>query len=134
MQLGTSSGAQSYELGSECTRARVHTHTQTIYFCENTVPGIFVDAMKVFDTVHHNRLLSHLYNTGFKGAAHKWFHSGRTHVLKVNRAVSDVVTVQYDILQESVLSGPLFLIYVNNLCEDTFKANLVAFSENRLVL
>lgn len=32
--------------------------------------------------------------------------------------------------QESVLSGPLFLIYVNNLCNGSFKGNLVAFADD----
>lgn len=95
--------------------------------------GIFVDVMKAFDTVDHEILLTSMNQVGIRGIPLEWFRSylsGRSQITKVNNAVSDLGEIKLGIPQGSVLSGPLFLIYINNLCNGNFKGNLVAFADD----
>lgn len=95
--------------------------------------GIFVDVMKAFDTVDHEILLSRMYDAGVRGIPFKWFKSylnNRSHITRVGNVFSNTGIIRHGIPQGSVLSGPLFLIYVNNLCEGAFKGNLVAFADD----
>lgn len=95
--------------------------------------GLFVDVMKAFDTVDHSILLEKMFKAGVRGIAHKWFSSylsGRKQRVKVGEHLSDEVEIIHGIPQGSVLSGPLFLIYVNSLCNASFKGNLTAFADD----
>jgi hypothetical protein len=95
--------------------------------------GLFVDVMKAFDTVDHEVLLSRLYDAGVRGVAHRWFTSyltGRSQSTKVEGHISDSAALPHGIPQGSVLSGPLFLIYVNNLCNGNFTGNLVSYADD----
>lgn len=95
--------------------------------------GLFVDVMKAFDTVDHFTLLTRLEEAGVRGVPLQWFQSylsGRTQRTKVAEAVSDLGDTEHGIPQGSVLSGPLFLVYANNLCDGRFKGNLCAFADD----
>ncbi len=95
--------------------------------------GIFIDVMKAFDTVDHGVLLTKMYDAGVRGIPLQWFKSylsDRSHITRVGSVVSETGIIRHGIPQGSVLSGPLFLIYVNNLCELPFLGNLVAFADD----
>lgn len=95
--------------------------------------GIFIDIMKAFDTVDHQILLTKLHDAGIRGTPLEWFRSyllNRNHVTRVGSIESNMGTTRHGIPQGSVLSGPLFLIYVNSLCEGVFKGKLTAFADD----
>ena len=109
--------------------SKVYTGLNNSKYCA----GLFVDVMKAFDTVDHVTLLTRLEEAGVRGVPLQWFHSylsGRTQRTKVSGVLSDLGDIQHGIPQGSVLSGPLFLIYVNNLCNGNFKGNLCAFADD----
>lgn len=95
--------------------------------------GIFVDVMKAFDTVDHDILLNKMMSAGIRGVANDWFRSyirGRTQVTKVGDVFSSIGEQNFGIPQGSVLSGLLFLVYLNSLCNGLFKGKLVAFADD----
>lgn len=95
--------------------------------------GLFVDVMKAFDTVDHSILLDKMCKAGIRGVANQWFRSylsGRKQRVRVGDVLSEEVEASYGIPQGSVLSGPLFLIYVNSLCDGKFQGKLTAFADD----
>lgn len=99
--------------------------------------GIFVDVMKAFDTVDHEILLNKLNLAGIRGVAQDWFRSYLTKRLQVTRVddrVSGIGELKFGIPQGSVLSGLLFLVYINSLCDGVFKGSLVAFADDTALL
>lgn len=109
--------------------AQVHDGLNLNNYCS----GIFVDVMKAFDTVDHSILLTRMYDAGIRGIPYYWFKSyltNRSHVTRVGGINSNEGVIKHGIPQGSVLSGPLFLIYVNNLCNGQFKGNLIAFADD----
>lgn len=95
--------------------------------------GLFIDIMKAFDTVDHVLLLNRLYNAGIRGVAYNWFRTyltGRIQQTRVSGELSEDEFVKNGIPQGSVLSGPLFLIYVNDLCNGRFRGQLSAFADD----
>lgn len=95
--------------------------------------GMFIDVMKAFDTVDHATLLLRLQEAVVRGVPLRWFSSyleGRTQRTRVNGVLSEQGYIKHGIPQGSVLSGPLFLVYVNNLCNGCFKGKLVSFADD----
>lgn len=94
---------------------------------------LFVDVMKAFDTVDHSILLQRLHDAGVRGITNKWFRSyltDRSQQVRVGNKVSEKMYLRHGIPQGSVLSGPLFLVYVNSLCNGVFEGNLVSFADD----
>lgn len=50
--------------------------------------------------------------------------------VRVGDILSEQMYLRHGIPQGSVLSGPLFLVYVNSLCNGTFEGNLVSFADD----
>lgn len=99
--------------------------------------GIFVDLMKAFDMVDHDILFNRMYNAGIRGVSLEWFRSylsGRSQITKIDNCFSREGHIALGIPQGSVLSGPLFLMYINELCNGKFKGNLVAFADDTALL
>ena len=83
----------------------------------NFVCGIFVDLQKAFDPVNYEILL-HKLVYGIRGICNDWFKfclSDRTRFVSINGYNPDLMPVNCDVLQVSVLGSRLFLIHINNI-------------------
>ncbi len=97
------------------------------------VVGVFLDAMKAFDSVNHDILLSKLDNAGIRGNALNWFKSylsGRNQKVKVGESWSELKNINISVLQGSVLGVILFLIFINDLHRASDKALTVLFADD----
>lgn len=95
--------------------------------------GLFVDAVKAFDMVDHQLLLSILYDIGFRGVSNKWFASylaDRTVRVKINNTLSDPKTVVIGVPQGSVLGPLLFLVYTNSIFKLKLHGNVTGFADD----
>ena len=95
--------------------------------------GIFVDLQKAFHTVNHDILLTKFEHYVIRGNVLDWFKSylsERSQFASINGSNSSLMRTTCGVPQVSVLGLLLFLIYVNDLPNDSKKLKFYLFSDD----
>ena len=80
--------------------------------------AIFLDLSKAFDCVNHDILINKLHYYGIRGNALDLFRAyltNRQHIIEINGKMSSSKEIKLGIPQGSLMSGILFLVYINDL-------------------
>ena len=99
--------------------------------------GIFLDAMKAFDSVNHEILFKKLENAGIRGLALDWFKSflsGRNQRVKNGEFLSNSEDINLSVLQGSILGVILFVIFINDLKFCSALALIILFADDNNTL
>ena len=93
----------------------------------NPVDVVYLDFAKAFDKVPHKRLLAKLHAHGVQGRVLSWFKEwldDRKQRIVLNCEVSDWESVASGVPQGSVLGPLAFIVYINDLDDETIHVSI----------
>ncbi len=97
---------------------------------------VFLDIKKAFDSIDRDKLIIKLEAIGVRGNALSWFTSyldGRRQCVSMYGVNSDLLPVNYGVVQGSTLGPILFLIYINNISKLRLNGKLFLFADDTLI-
>ncbi|CAH2216375.1 jg3180 [Pararge aegeria aegeria] len=97
------------------------------------VDAIYMDVSKAFDRVDHMILISKLYDAGIQGTLLSWlssYLSCRQQKVVVCGYESDPFRVPSGVPQGSHLGPMLFLVYINDVCDNIKSSNFTLFADD----
>ena len=101
--------------------------------CGKCVDLIYIDFKKAFDNVSHCKLIHKLTAYGIDGLVLKWiqsFLSNRTQHVHVDYTLLSVLNVCRGVLQGSILSPLLLVVYINNIVDMCNNSHVKLFADD----
>lgn len=95
--------------------------------------AVFLDFVKVFDTVDHEILLEKLNHYGIRGVVNSFFKSylqNRKQKVEIEGSLSGIKKITCGVPQGSVLGPILFLLYINDLPTILSNAKATIFADD----
>ena len=102
---------------------------------DKTVRFVFCDVSKAFDRVWHEGLVVKLRAIGIGGGLLKWFQSyvsNRNQRVVLNGQMSEIKRLHAGVPQGSILGPLLFLIYINDIC-DEIQSNIRLYADDSIL-
>jgi len=96
---------------------------------------VLLDFSKAFDLVPHHRLAVKLAFYGIRGPTLRWitaFLNGRKQAVSVNGSLSSWEKVTSGVPQGSVLGPALFLLYINDICQN-LQSSIRLFADDSII-
>ncbi len=101
----------------------------------NEFIGVFMVLTKAFDNVWHKGLIFKIEKYGIKGNLLKWLTSYLTYrkqKVVINGNSSDIKCIKAVVLQGSVLGQLLFLLYINDFCQNVLREDFMFADDTSL--
>ena len=106
-----------------------HKHHSSAY----ALACLYNKISSAIEIIDHHILISKLEQYGFQGTALRWFQSylsGRQQYVEFNGICSESCQIKCGVLQGSILSPLLFLLYINDLCNVSKAVDFILFADD----
>ena len=95
--------------------------------------GVFIDLKNAFDAVNHTILLDKINYYGLRRIVNQWFSSylsNRTQTTEIGSHISSKLNINCGVLQGSVISPLLVLLYINDIQYCSRKLQFFLFADD----